>query len=348
MARGATNGKPPEVAARVSIVVVVYESGSTLAECLAAVRAQNFTDYEVILVDNASSDRTAQAAKAADPRVRLIENSTNLGFAAAVNQAARAATGHWLALLNPDAFAEPDWVARLVAATEANPQVKSFASRQLMADDPGKLDGLGDVMALAGFPFRGGYTHPDPGPIAPGWVFSACGGAMLIERALFLTLGGLDERLFCYCEDVDLGYRLRLIGEPTLLVPDAVVRHVGSASSGGRRSDFAAFHGTRNRFWVFVKDTPPVLFWLTLPLHILATIVLFARHATAGELKAPMRGLIAGVRGIGVALEARREAQATRKVGSWAIARAMTWNPLDLFLRRTFIQAKKPTPPAGA
>ena len=348
MARGAANGKPPAVAARVSIVVVVYESGPTLAECLAAVRAQSFPDYEVILVDNASSDRTAQAAKAADPRVRLIENSKNLGFAAAVNQAAQAATGRWLALLNPDAFAEPDWLGRLVAATEANPEVKSFASRQLMADDPGKLDGLGDVMALAGFPFRGGYTQPDPGPIAPGWVFSACGGAMLIDRALFLALGGLDERLFCYCEDVDLGYRLRLIGEPTLLVPDAVVRHVGSASSGGRRSEFAAFHGARNRFWVYVKNTPPVLFWLTLPLHILATVVLFARHATAGELKAPMRGLIAGIRGIRIALEARREAQATRKVGSWAIARAMTWNPLDLFLRRSFIQKKRPTPPAGA
>jgi GT2 family glycosyltransferase len=268
----------------------------------------------------------------------LIANDQNLGFAAAVNQGAKAARGRWLVLINPDAFAEPDWLARLVAAAEANPGVRSFASRQLMADDPTRLDGLGDVMALAGFPFRGGYTHKDPGPIAPGWVFSACGGAMMIERALFLDLGGFDERLFCYCEDVDLGYRLRLAGEPTLLVPDAVVRHVGSASSGGRRSDFAVFHGTRNRLWVFVTDTPPVLFWLTLPMHILATIVLFTRHATRGELAAPLRGLWAGIRNIGIALEARREAQAARKVGSWGIARAMTWNPLDLFLRRAFIQ----------
>jgi GT2 family glycosyltransferase len=170
---------------------------------------------------------------------------------------------------------------------------------------------------------------------------------MLIARELFLALGGFDERLFCYCEDVDLGYRLRLAGEPTLLVPDAVVRHVGSASSGGRRSDFAVFHGTRNRFWVFVKDTPPVLFWLTLPLHILATIVLFARHATRGEIAAPVRGLWAGIRNVGIALEARREAQAARKASSWEIARAMTWNPLDLLLRRAFVQprASGRTPP---
>jgi N-acetylglucosaminyl-diphospho-decaprenol L-rhamnosyltransferase len=342
MARGAALGKPSPPT--VSVVVVVYESGPTLAECLAAVRTQTWRDYEILLIDNASSDRVAQAAVKADPTIRLIENAENLGFAAAVNQGAREARGRWLALLNPDAYADPDWLGRLVAATEANPTVHSFTSRQLMAEDPSKLDGLGDVMALAGYPFRGGYTHPNPGVLEPGWVFSACGGAMLIARELFLKLGGFDERLFCYCEDVDLGYRLRLVGEPTLLVPDAVVRHVGSASTGGRRSDFAVFHGTRNRFWVFVKDTPPVLFWLTLPLHILATVVLFARHATAGELRAPMRGLIAGIGGLSIALEARREAQATRKVGSWAIARAMTWNPLDLFLRRAFIQRKRPIP----
>jgi len=346
MARGGAKDKSSSP--RISVVVVVYESGPTLAECLAALRAQTFADFELVLVDNASSDRVAQAAAAADPGLTLIENATNLGFAAAVNQGARAAAGEWLVLLNPDAYADARWLERLMAAADANPAVRSFTSRQLMANNPTRLDGLGDVMSLAGFPFRGGFGHEDPGPLKPGWVFSGCGGAMMVQRALFLQLGGFDERLFCYCEDVDLGYRLRLVGEPTLLVPDAVVRHVGSASSGGRRSEFAVFHGTRNRFWVFVKDTPPVLFWLTLPLHLLATFVLFATHAMRGEIGAPMRGLTAGVCNIHVALEARREAQATRKVGSWAIARAMTWNPFDLLLRMAFIQKKKPTPPAGA
>jgi len=91
-----------------------------------------------------------------------------------------------------------------------------------------------------------------------------------------------------------------------------------------------------------------VLFWLTLPLHILATATLFARHLTRGEIVTPVKGLAAGIANIGVALEARREAQATRKVGSWEIARAMTWNPMDLFLRRAFIQRRRPTPRGGA
>jgi GT2 family glycosyltransferase len=343
MARDGANDKPPSPSA--SVVVVAYESGPMLARCLAAVEAQTVRDLEIILVDNASRDGAAAAAVRERPDVVFVANADNLGFAAAVNQAARRARGRWLALINPDAFAEPDWLEALLAAAQAHPQVRCFASRQLMAEDPGRLDGLGDVMSASGFAFRGGYGAPDPGPLPPSEVFSACGGAMMIDRALFLEMGGLDERLFCYCEDVDLGYRLRLRGERTLLVAQAVVRHVGSASTGGPRSDFAVFHGTRNRLWVFVKDTPPLLFWATLPLHLLATAVLFARHATRGELAAPWRGFVAALRGLPVALAARREAQAQRRVGSLAIARAMSWSPLALFRRQV---VARPLSPAGS
>src|ERR1700761_3762130 len=132
MARAAANGKPRNEgrAPEISVIIVVYESGPTLAECLAAVRDQRFTDYEIVLVDNASSDRVAQAAAKADSAIRLIENADNLGFAAAGNQGAKAAGGRWLALLTPDAYADPDWLARLAAAAVAHPDVHCFTSRQ--------------------------------------------------------------------------------------------------------------------------------------------------------------------------------------------------------------------------
>lgn len=340
MARDGVNDKPPSP--RVSVAVVAYESGPTLGECLAALAAQSVRDLEVILVDNASQDGAAQAAARAHPEATFVANPENLGFAAAVNQAARMARGRWLALLNPDAFPAADWLEALLAAAEARPDVRCFASRQLMAEDPGRLDGLGDVMSASGFAFRGGYGQADPGLDAPAFVFSACGGAMLVERALFLEMGGFDERLFCYCEDVDFGYRLQLRGEPTLLVPDAVVRHVGSASSGGPRSDFAVFHGTRNRLWVYLKDTPPLLLWLTLPLHLVATFILFARHFTRGEFSAPWRGFIAALDGLPQALEARREAQAGRRVGSLRVARQMSWSPRALFRRSVVLKRVSP------
>lgn len=344
MARDGVNDKPPSP--RVSVAVVAYESGPLLRDCLAALAAQSIGDVEVILVDNASSDGAAQAAARRAPEVVFIPNAENLGFAAAVNQAARRARGRWLALLNPDAFPAPDWLEQLLAAAEAHPDVRCFASRQLMAEDPSRLDGLGDVMSAAGFGFRGGYAQRDPGLTEPAYVFSACGGAMLIDRALFLAMGGFDERLFCYCEDVDFGYRLQLQGMPTLLVPAAVVRHVGSASSGGPRSDFATFHGTRNRLWIYLKNTPPLLLWLTLPLHLLATAVLFSRHHARGELASPWRGFVAALKGLPTALQARRESQRARRVGSLAIARQLAWSPAALLRRKVVLKPISPAAPA--
>jgi GT2 family glycosyltransferase len=349
MARDGANDKPPSP--RVSVAVVAYESGPTLTDCLAALKAQTVGDFEVILIDNASADGAAQAAARAHPEATFVANAANLGFAKAMNQAARLARGRWLALLNPDAFPDPDWLQALLAAADSHPQVRCFASRQLMADDPTVLDGLGDVMSAAGMAYRGGYGQPDPGHDAPAFVFSACGGAMLIERELFLELGGFDERLFCYCEDVDLGYRLQLRGERTLLVPDAVVRHVGSASSGGPRSEFAMFHGTRNRLWVFLKDTPPLLLWATLPIHMAATALLLAAHMRKGEFAAPWRGVMAGLGGLPMVLQARREAQGERRVGSLAIARELSWSPTGLFRRKIFLRpvaAPRPIRSAGA
>jgi GT2 family glycosyltransferase len=202
-------------------------------------------------------------------------------------------------------------------------------------------------MSASGMAYRGGYLRPDPGPVGPGEVFSPCGGAMMIDRALFLEMGGLDERLFCYCEDVDLGYRLRLRGEPTVLVPDAVVTHVGSASSGGPRSDFAVFHGTRNRVWVYLKNTPPLLLAATLPYHLVITCLLFASHAKRRELRAPLRGLAAALKGLPLAMRMRREAQATRTAGSWEIARALAWSPMALIRRDPVVRPLRSTMRSG-
>lgn len=330
----------------ISVIIVAYQSGPTLTRCLADLRNQTFDDFEVLLVDNASPDRAPQAAAAADPTIRLIEAGANLGFAAGNNLAARAASGRWLALLNPDAFASPDWLEQLVAATERRPSVRCFTSLQKDATDPALLDGTGDVMTIAGFPYRGGYHKPAPDVVDEGETFSACGAAMLVDRELFLRLGGFDESFFCYCEDVDLGYRLRLFGEPTLLAPAAVVAHVGSASTGVR-SDFSLFHGSRNRIWAFVKNTPAALLW-TAPIHVLATVILLARHATRGEAGPVLRGIGAAFRGLGPALAARRELQAARTASAWEIAAAMSWNPLDLLGMRSVVKPLKDPRSAGA
>jgi GT2 family glycosyltransferase len=318
----------------VSVVVLAFQSGGTLGRCLAALKGQTVKGFETIVADNASSDGAPQAATKADPGLRLIDNGGNLGFAAGNNRAAEQARGHWLVLLNPDAYPEPDWLEQLLTCARAHPRARCFTARQRMAQDPGRLDGLGDAMAGIGFPFRGGYGATDPGPMADGEVFSPCGAAMMIDRALFLELGGFDESFFCYCEDVDLGYRLRLRGEPVILAAQAIVLHEGSVSTGGRRSDFSVFHGVRNRLWLFVKDTPPLLFWLILPFHVAATVTVWARATVQGRAAPVEQGLEAAIKGLPRVWRQRQAVQAKRTSSSFRVAAMMVWSPFSVLKRK--------------
>jgi GT2 family glycosyltransferase len=336
MAQQTSDDKAPAI----SVCVIAYNSGPTLRDCLARLGEQAFRDFETIVIDNASPDPGDAEIAAEFPWARLVRNGQNLGFAGAGNQAARLARGRWFVLLNPDAYPEPDWLAELMAAADRHPKVRSFTSRQLALDSPGLLDGLGDVMSIFGIPYRGGYLSPDRGQAREGEVFSPCGAAMMIERALFLQLGGFDEDFFCYGEDVDLGYRLQLAGEPTLLVPTATIHHVGSASTGGRKSEFAVFHGTRNRFWVLFKNTPALLLPLVVPLHLAALTAIYLRRENRPHARLIWRAVKAAFAGAGTMLAKRRAMPRRASVGQ--VAAAMTWNPRDLSGRRAVIRPLRP------
>ena len=344
MAHGPSDDKAPQPAA--TVCVIAYNSGPTLRACLEHLGAQTFRDFETLVIDNASPD-PGDAAIAAEfaqkvPGARLIRNSDNLGFTGAGNQGAREGRGRWYVRLNPDAYAEPDWLAQLMAAADRHPQVRSFTSRQVVAEDPSLLDGLGDVMSITGIPYRGGYLNPDRGQAREGEVFSPCGAALMIDRELFLRLGGFDEAFFCYGEDVDLGYRLQLADEPTLLVPAATIRHVGSASSGGRKSAFAVFHGTRNRFWTLFKNTPGPLLPLVVPLHLVALVFVYLRAENRPHIPLIWKAVKAAFAGAPAMFRARRAVQRMRTASFAQIAGAMTWNPRDLSGRRPVIKPLRP------
>lgn len=332
-------GEDKAEAPAVTVCVIAYNSGPTLRTCLQRLAAQSFRDFEALVIDNASPDPGEAAIAAEFPWARLVRNAENLGFAGAGNQGARLARGRWFVLLNPDAYAEPDWLAELMAAAARHPRVACFTSRQLAEDQPGFLDGLGDVMSIFGIPYRGGYLNRDEGQAAEGEVFSPCGAAMMIEQALFLRLGGFDEDFFCYGEDVDLGYRLQLAGEPTVLVPAAVIRHVGSASSGGRKSEFAVFHGTRNRFWVLFKNTPAPLLPLVVPLHLMALTLIYLKRDNRPHIRLILRAVAAAFAGAPKIFRSRAAIQRARRASLAEIAAAMTWNPRDLSGRRPVIRA---------
>lgn len=313
-----------------SVIIVNFNGGGYLAAAVESLKCQSLNNFELILVDNASTDGSADSLDlSCFKQVHFVKNSENLGFAGANNQAAKLAQGRWLALLNPDATAAPDWLEQLHHASNQHPRCRVFASTQYSLHEDDILDGTGDSYLIIGVPWRGGYGHPVSVLPETGHCFSPCGAAAMYDRDLFLRIGGFDERFFCYCEDVDIGFRLQLAGEPCLFVREAAIYHAGSAISG-RYSYFSAYHGTRNRIWTYFKNMPAILLLLTVPAHFVVSIYLIGRSVFTGSFKATARGTWDGLIGLPQILNDGRWRTHRRRVSLWRLSRTMAWNPLRM------------------
>ena len=269
----------------VTVVIVNWNCERFLERCLIALLSQTAKPYEIILLDNASTDGSLEIARRF-PAVRVIALEQNTGFARGNNLAIEAASkeSEWIALINPDAFAAPHWLEALLTATEFKPEFDVFGSKLVNAADSAMLDGTGDAYHISGLVWRTAHGAPvstlDESECD---IFSPCAAAALYRRSALLEVGGFDEDFFCYTEDVDLGFRLRLAGYRCLYVPLSVVHHVGSGTTGGKNSDFSVYHGHRNLVWMFIKDMPGHLFWLMLPLHVLLNLVSIIWFALRGQ-----------------------------------------------------------------
>jgi GT2 family glycosyltransferase len=315
----------------VSILVVNYNSGAHLGNALSGLAGQSFGNIEVIVIDNASSDGSFARARAAfgeDNRFVFLQAPSNLGFAAGNNFAAARARGRWLALLNADAVPARDWLEQLVAASRRHPDVVMFGSTQIDSADARRLDGTGDHYLASGLPWRGGHGRPARELPSEAEVFAPCAAACLIRADAFHEANGFDERFFCYVEDIDMAFRLRLMGHSCVQVPAAVVRHVGAVSAPAHDKAFADRCGTRNLIWCFVKCMPGPLFWPMLPLHVVALLLWAARIG-----KPAWAGIWQALNGMGAIWTSRLTLQRARQAPWWRIASALSWNPVDYFRR---------------
>ena len=311
--------------ATVAVIIVNWNSGGWLRRAMEGLSRQTFRGFSIVLVDNASTDNSIDQAREYLSDITFLPQIQNLGFAAANNLAVKLVDCEWVALLNPDAIPEPEWLERLMKATASNPGFSFFGSRQLMAATPDRLDGIGDAYHVSGLAWRQGYGQAadrNRVPAEPIEIFSPCAAAGLYKRSAFLQAGGFDERYFCYFEDVDLGFRLRLTGHRALYVPDAVVHHGGSVTAG-YLSSFGLYHGRRNLIWTFVKNMPADLLWRYLTLHILMNLFMIVRFTLRGQGKAIFKAEIDALRGLRSVLQSRKTIQDRRVISSKELLRMM-------------------------
>jgi GT2 family glycosyltransferase len=282
--------KVPTPRPGVAVVIPNWNTQRWLAGCLDGLRAQHYQDFQIILVDNGSTDNSVAFVRQHYPEVHILSFAKNRGFAAAVNAGIQQAHSEYVALLNVDTVPRPNWLASLVETIgQSPPEVGCLASKMLTLDNPGLIDDAGNTFSWYGSARKRGSGQPAEAYGQVEEIFSACAGAAFYRRAFLEEVGGFDEHFGSYLEDIDLGLRGRLLGYRYVYVPGAVVLHK-IHGAGLARSRYV-YLVTRNRLAMLAKNIPlgllfkhgrtllygQLYFFLVYkrPLHSLAGIISF-------------------------------------------------------------------------
>lgn len=287
----------------ISVVIVNYNGKKHLKRCLSSLAGQTFTDYEVILVDNASSDGSPDFVKENFPEVRLIENKENLGFAGGTNSGIKAASGNFIMTLNNDTWMDPDCLFHLFHTMESADDVGMCAAKLTFPD--GRINSTGICISRSGAAWDRGIYEQDDGQYGTEEeVFGPCAGAALYRRSMLEKIGLFDEDFFLYMEDVDLAFRARLSGWRCLYMPLAKVTHIHGGTAGVG-SDLAVYYGNRNVIWYVLKNFPVPLLLTSLPWIIGRNVAVIPYYALRGQGLVILRAKFAAVFGIRMMLGKR-------------------------------------------
>lgn len=284
-----------ELMAKVAIVIPNYNGKAYIRACLDSMRVQTFSDMRVMVIDNASEDGSDAIVENEYPNVELVRLSRNFGFAYAVNEGIkRCGDCEYVILLNNDTEADKDFVLKLYEAIRGHKRTFSVASRMVSMKNRDRLDGAGDLYCALGWAFALGKDAPVSMYKKRSRIFSSCAGAAIYNRVLLEKTGYFDERHESYLEDVDIGYRARIMGYINEYTPDAVVYHMGSGVSGSRHNAYKVRLTVGNNIYLIYKNMPILQLILNLPFIIAGILIKLVYFAKKGLLGPYMAGLKRG------------------------------------------------------
>ncbi len=299
----------------VSIIIPHLNGKHHLDDCFQSLRQQSFMDFEVLLVDNGSTDGTQAYVAENYPEVKLIQLPENKGFTGACNAGWHASHGDIIILLNNDTEADPNWLAEIVDAFERHPQAGSIASKMLLFDQRDTFHTAGDFYRIDGIPGNRGVWQKDTGQFdREEIVFSACGGSSAYRRQVLEELGFLDDDFFFSCEDVDLGWRANLAGYEVWYVPTAVIYHKLKATGGDVTG---SYYDGRNFLYLIWKNYPASLMkknWRLLSKSQFDITKEALKHWRGEAARARLRGQLAGLWSFFKMWPKRKQIQAIRRI----------------------------------
>lgn len=311
---------------KLSIVIPNYNGRKFLPACLHSLCGQTWQDFEILLADNGSTDGSLAFVSSHYPEVRILSASENRGFSAAANAGIQNASSPYIMLLNNDTILLPSCLARLMKVIEEHPSAFSVGANILMMETPRKTDTAGDFYSVFGYAFCGRqglaprFQNRQFGPAVP--VFTNCACAAIYRRDLLLQAGLFDQQFFAYLEDVDLGFRARILGYKNYHCPTAVVLHTGSGTTGQKYTAFKVFLSARNNVLLRKKNLTFAQRLLHAPFTFTGTLaksIYFRRH---GLCRSYLKGWAAGLR----IASACPKGRGLKAVSSWqAFLRTEPW-----------------------
>ena len=262
---------------KISVIIPNWNGRSLLEDCLKSLIKQTFKDFEIILVDNGSTDDSIDYVANNFPEVKIIKLSKNMGFAKAINKGVKKTLADYVAFLNNDTEVDKDWLKNLISCANSHPEVVSVNSKLLNFYDRKKIDGVGILVNEVGQARSIGWQEQDSGQFEKEqYIFGASGGAALFRRTDFIKVGMFDENYFMYCEEVDFAFRAQFLGYKSIYCPGAVVYHKHKATAK-RLPQHIEYWQFKNMTQTIIKDFPAsILFkkwrWLKIILIHLNTI----------------------------------------------------------------------------
>jgi hypothetical protein len=320
----------------ISVIIVNWNGKHLLEDCLGALRRQTFRDFEAILVDNGSTDASAEYVLANYPDVRLLALEENRGFTGGNIAGLEIAGGNLIVLLNNDTEAHPGWLQAIHDATAIHPAAGSFASKMMYFDDRQRIENCGFEIDLAGTTVEVGRGQIDgPEWSTPRKVFGACGGAVAYRRSMLDRIGFLDPDFFMIYEDVDLSFRAQLSGHECVYLPQAIVYHRYRASIG-RRPTLQVFYAQRNIDFVYLKNLPFGLIVRSAPRRLIYETGAALHFVGLGKGAAFLRAKLDVLRQLPVILEKRRSIQRHRVLTNSQLSRIMRGRSLTSKFKKFF------------
>jgi hypothetical protein len=306
--------RDPSSSALLSVLILNYNGGPFLRPCLDSLRAQTLAEIEVIVIDNASPDGSAEIVAQEYPEVRLLRLEQNLHFCGGNNAGLPLATGEYVAFLNNDTLVVPEWAAEIARAFREHPEVGAVACQMVIADQPELLDNAGTEWLSVLLGHKIGWGQPAADYAQEKVVFGFCGGACALRREVLEQVGAFDEDFQSHYEDVDLSFRVFLAGWKCRYVPTARVYHHISATYG-HASPLVIHRTTRNADWVVLKNVPWQVLLKRGPAMALHRLYGLVHWSLRGGGLARLRGHLAAWGKLGKMWRKRQEIQRGTRVG---------------------------------